>query len=236
MPEDEDPLATAGQSELLTALADPDYATRVRAACAIGDQLRFGKLELTATLHDKLVPLLRAEDKSSEWDDLRFEAAIALAEARDPSAEILGEALGESRRRFDALKALSRLAPTPALREAVEHIFKRWLLFWPDRLAAAAVLTVWGDSEATAHFESTLAGAKAERRALAIHLLGDLRMPQAFERLSAIAHDEKDKARGAAVRALGHLFDPRARALIAPFAADETVAEDVTYALELLGP
>jgi HEAT repeat protein len=70
------------------------------------------------------------------------------------------------------------------------------------------------------------------RRAMAVHLLGDLRHPEAYAMLMALAERRGDKWRPVAIRALGLLGDERAVAALRSFDGD--VEEDVKYALDLL--
>jgi hypothetical protein len=231
-----DPLTHAGPKELAAALKSSDDETRVRAACAVGDQLRFK--ELTTLEGPLLAELVKAaKDESIGFSDLRFEAAIALCEARRIEGEVLIQALEIRERRFDAVKALSRL-DTPAIRKALGFMALRRLIPWADRLVASAACAVLGDKTGAAYFEKTLTSRWfASRRAMALHLLGELRHPEAFGILMGLADSHGEPARPVAIRALGHLGDKRALSKLQAMAEDKTsedVSEDLRYALDLL--
>lgn len=232
-----DPLTHAGQKELLEALKSSDDETRVRAACAVGDQLRFDEI-------DALDPALRAElvkcakDDSIGFSDLRFEACIALCEAKDQEGAVLVDALELKERRFDAVKALSRL-DTPAVRKTLGFMAQRRLIPWVDRLVASAACAVLGDKTGAAYFEKTLTSRWfRSRRAMALHLLGELRHPEAFVILMGLAESMGEPARPVAIRALGHLGDKRAivklKAISERNPNDKDLHEDLAYALDLL--
>jgi HEAT repeat protein len=231
-----DPFTHSGPKELTEALRSSDEETRVRAACAVGDQLRFGEIvALEAMLRDELVKA--AKDGGNGFTDLRFEAAIALCEARDAEGEALLGALDIKERRFDAVKALSRLRTEP-VKKALAFMAERRLIPWVDRLVASAACAVLGDKQGARYFEKTLVSRWFQsRRAMALHLLGELRHPEAFAILMGLA-DSHEPARAVAIRALGHLGDKRA---IGPLEAiseknphDKDLHEDLRYALDLL--
>ncbi len=229
----EDPLTHASAEALTSALRQTaDAELRVRAACAAGDQLRLG--ELAALPRDLREALCAAtEDVGTDISsDLRFEAAIALCEAHDEAAaEVLLDALDDKHRRFDAVKALSRLRDE-RVKQALRRAASRLLWPWHDRLVASAACAVLGDSEGARYFERTLASRWfPSRRAMALHLLGELRHPEAFGVLLDIAEQPHDPWRAVAIRALGHLGDRRAVPRLRAFSG---VEEDVEYALDLL--
>ena len=232
-----DPFTHAGQKELAAALRSDDDETRVRAACAVGDQLRFK--EITALETPLRLELVKAaKDASIGFSDLRFEAAIALCEARDPEGAVLLDALELKDRRFDAVKALSRLDTEP-VRNTLAFVARRMLIPWADRLVASAACAVLGDRDGARYFEKMLTTRWfLSRRAMALHLLGELRHPEAFTVLSGLAGSVGDPARPVAIRALGHLGDKRAvKQLQEIFAAQPEGAdlhEDLRYALDLL--
>ena len=217
MSEEEDPLSPAlapvncsRRSTILTTA----YAS-VRAACAGWRSTSLRKTRAsTAALREALTVFVRTDDPRGEsGDDLRFEAAITLCEANDPNAAILSEALGESKRRFDALKALYRTfrQTLPAGRQSRKR-FQKMVLVLAGSFGGGRRRSRDGEAQGEAFFEKTLTRSDGPmyRRALAVYLLGDLRMANAFERLTKIAEDESDAARGGtAIRAIGHLQDPR---------------------------
>jgi len=226
-----DPFTHAQPSELQAALEqEDDLERRIRACCAIGDQLRFAELKaLTPGLREALVACTKRE----EFDDLAYEASIALCEARDEAGSVLLRLLNDKSRRFDATKALSRLRGDD-VRSVLGKQARRMLLPWPDQLVASAACAVFGDKEGAAYFEKTLtARFFTSRRAMALHLFGELRHPEAFVVLMSIAEREGDPYRPVAIRALGHLGDQRAVEKLRLFSKSE-VEEDVRYALDLL--
>jgi HEAT repeat protein len=229
-----DPFEVASAEELAQALREErDVERRTQAACAAGDRLRAGEIVCTPELQSALHDIMQNQ---RGWTDLRFEAAIALCEAHDIAGEALTSALKLRHRRFDAVKALANL-PTPRVRASLRALVRRWFLPWQDRLVIAAALSVMGDEAGGAPFQEQLTSRRsATHRAMALHLLGDLRHPLAFATLSAIAEAPSDPARGAAVRALGHLGDPRAAEKLRALQAASEIQEDVSYALALLEP
>lgn len=229
-----DVFEVASAAELAHALREErDLERRIQAACATGDRLRGGEIEYSPELKEALHEIMQNQ---RGWTDLRFETAIALCEAHDVAGEALTSALKSRRRRFDAVKALSALN-TPRVRETLRALAKRWFLPWPDRLVVAAALSVLGDEASGAYFHQRLSAHRpADRRALALHLLGDLRHPIAYSTLTAIADSPNDPARGAAIRALGHLGDRRAADRLRVISVPQEMQEDVVYALSLLEP
>jgi HEAT repeat protein len=230
-------LAKAPQAELARTLRQTDDPERrIDAACAAGDQLRFGEIAaLDPELRQALANI--AGDDSRDWDALRFEAAIALCEARDHLGAVLVETLDDRDRRFDACKALSRLQ-REEVRQGLHALTARFFLSWSDRLVAAAACAVLGDKEGGQYFERMLVSRWfGARRAMALHLLGELRHPDAFSVLTAILENTQEPARAVAIRALGHLGDARAVAILKALApnAGEDLTEDLRYALDLLG-
>ena len=229
-----DPFEVASAAELAHALREePDLERRIQAACATGDRLRASEIDYTPELQAALHDILQTE---RGWTDLRFETAIALCEAHDIAGEALTSALKIRHRRFDAVKALSSMN-TPRVRETLRALAKRWLLPWPDRLTVAAALSVMGDEVSGAYFHQRLASRRQnDRRAMALHLLGDLRHPLAYSMLTAIA-EARLTTPPAAPRFAGSatLGDKRAVAIIRAI-PDPALAEDISYAFELLEP
>lgn len=216
---------------------------QIQAACALGDRLRFYQLESLPL--DAMAILVQIVEHSGapgkankSWSELRFEAAVTLCEARHPGGRALLHCLSDPRRRFDAIKALSRVASDNDVKIVLRRIARGLLVSWPDRLAASAVLSAEGDEEHGQYFWHRLTSKWfAHKRALALHLLGDVRHPKAYSVLSELVNSTDPAERSVAIRALGHLADPQARALLAPLAArtnDEVLAADVSYALSLL--
>ena len=230
---DRDPFEDATADQLAEALRSETGERRTQAACAAGDRLRFHEIFLSDSLRSALSEIVSSE---ATWSDLRYESAIALCEAADPAGESLLELLHHKDRRFDAIKALSRLR-TERVRVALRQVSSRWLLPWTDRLVASAALSALGDESGAAYFNQRLASRYFPmRRAMALHLLGDLRHPQAFELLTRIADTPDDLGRGVAIRALGHLGDKRALGPLQAIAlaASADLKEDLSYAFDLL--
>lgn len=229
-----DPFEVASPEELAHALREErDLERRIQAACAIGDRLRDGGIAFTPELQAALHETMQNE---RGWTDLRFETAIALCEAHDIAGEAITTTLNTRSRRFDAVKALAALN-TPRVREQLRLLAKKWFLSWQDRLVVAAALSVIGDEVSGAFFhERLIARRPFERRALALHLLGDLRHPLAYSTLTAIADTADDPARGTAIRALGHLNDKRSADHLRSLGVPEDMRDDVDYALALLAP
>lgn len=211
---------------------------RVHAVCAFGDRLRFALIK--ALPLDAMALLVSfVENDEHGWDDLRFESAITLCEAKHPGGRALLGSLSDPRRRFDAIKALGRVADDEDVKIVLRRISGGWFVAWPDRLAASAVLSAVGDVEGGRYFENRLSSNwQFAKRALAIHLLGDVRHPRAFEQLSVLAQSGDRKERSVAIRALGHLADHRGKDVITAMrgasAHDPELQEDMRYALELL--
>jgi len=222
----------APMRDLLDLLQSGMPRQRADAACAIGDRLRAREL---AGLEDEerrvLVALL-----DDEAFGVRFEAAMALAEAREPKATpLLLEALHSRRLRLDATRALGTLGDAAAV-EPLHRILHRWLMPWADKLQAAAALCALGDAEGIVYLESKLGSRRHAERAAAIHFIGESRHPEARRHLEALLVAAHEPMRDVAARALGLLGDPAARPALeaALEGAGDELTEDIQTALAQL--
>jgi HEAT repeat protein len=218
--------------ELAEMLASDDPTLRSDAACAIGDRLRTRELtELDSPLRERLAGML-----GDVVPGVQLEAAIALAEARDPRAtDVLVAALRSRALRLDATRALGSSGDARAI-EPLRALMGRWLLPWADKLQAAAALCALGDPSGAAYLKSRLSSRRQHERAATVHFLGESRHPEARALLEAILADLTHPLRDVAARALGLLGDPGARpALEAALAhADEELRADIDGALTTL--
>jgi len=206
---------------------------RSDAACALGDRLRTRELdELSPTARVKLINLL--DDREVM---VRFEAAVALAEAHDYRATpLLLGAMRSKAVRLDAIRALGTMGDPSAI-EPLKTFMRRWLLPWADRLQAAAALCALGENGGADYLASKLASHKRAERAASIHFIGESRHPEARLRLEKLLADTTDPMRDVAVRALGLLADPTSRSALeaARDSADEELRTDIDEALARLG-
>jgi HEAT repeat protein len=219
--------------ELLELLSSSDAGERADAACAIGDRLRSREVvSLEPAVQNGVAALI--DDPVSH---VRFEAAIALAEAHDPRAtDILIAALGARSLRLDATRALGT-GGDPRAVPPLRQLMTRWLLPWADRLQAAAALCALGDATGAAYLKDRLGSRRHPERAAAVHFLGESRHPEARHILEGILADITHPLRDVAARALGMLGDPGARTALqaARAHADEELRGDIDDALEALG-
>jgi HEAT repeat protein len=218
--------------QLLEFLHSNAAQLRCDAACALGDRLRTRELvTLDDAVRERLIALLQDAVLG-----VRFEAAIALAEAQDPHATaVLLNATGSRALRLDAIRALGSGGDLQAV-GPLTKIMHRWLLPWADRLQAAAALCALGDSDAAAYLTTRLTSRRAAERAAAIHFLGESAHPAALELLTQILQDRRDLMRDVAARALGLLRNAQARPFLqkALADADAELAHDIHEALARL--
>jgi len=218
--------------ELTMWLDDDAPGVRANAVCALGDRLRTREIDrLDPPVIEKMASLLNDKDTF-----VRFEAAIALADAHDGRArDELLRSCRDRNRRLDAIRALGILGDTSAIPE-LGAMLKRFLFPWADRLQAAAALCALGDRAGADYLEERLKSRKFAERAAAVHFIGECKHPGALALLSAIAGDPKHPLCDTAVRALGLLGDRRAvpilKGLRASAGAD--LAEDIDAALKSL--
>lgn len=213
-------------------LSHEDPAQRADAACALGDRLRAREIDaFEPTIRDLLATLL---------DDgvamVRFEAAIALAEAHDVRAtDVLVTALEMRILRLDAIRALGTLADTRAT-PPLSKIMHRWLMPWADRLQAAAALCALGDIGGAAYLKERLNSRREAERAAAMHFIGESRHPEALVILRAAVENHLHPLRDVAVRALGLLGHPSGRNILeaARVGADDELKADIESAIVCL--
>ena len=198
--------AEASLPTLLSLLTVGDPDDRADAACTLGDRLRTGEV-------DHLDPTACAALAHS-LDDVspivRFEAAIALAEAHDARAMgVLLAAMGQRVHRLDAIRALGTLGDGHAILP-LRQLMGRMLLPWADRMQAAAALCALGDTHGAAYLASKSRSRKSAERAFALHFVAEARHPDALTILQHVLLCPDDPLRDVAVRALGVLRDPSA--------------------------
>jgi HEAT repeat protein len=229
-----DPFELDGASlpELSELLGSQDPGERADAATALGDRLRGRELEeLEPALRQRLVALLSDADTM-----VRFEAAITLAEAHDPSGTAtLVSALETRTLRLDATRALGASGDPNAVRP-LEKLLSRWLLPWADRLQAAAALCALGDLNGAYYLKVRIDSSRLAERAAAIHFLGESHHPEARPLLEKILCDVTHPMRDVAARALGLLGDPAAKEALelARLDSDYELADDIDQAIAAL--
>ena len=183
-------------------LLDPSALVRVEAAGRLADLARpSARAALAAALADESFPV-------------RFEAARGMATLKHSAGvEVLQAALEENDFRYRALGAIAELGDPRAL-PAVRKVFARWLLPAFERTQAAGAMARLGDEAGEVHLFSRTRGKWAVDRAMAVELLGEVKAKGAYERLQELAMDSAEVARGAALRGLGRLGDPRAEEVL----------------------
>ena len=162
----------------------------------------------------------------SDEEPMRFAAACALSDLRDPAAlPQLAAALREDYRRQEALSAVMSLGD-PAALPAVAELFEDETLGEFDRTLAAATLARLGDPRGAAHLAERVA-TDGDDRPIAAEWAGRLGVTEAVPALEELAANERDPARGAALRALGRLGATGAEERLVAVATSEDEAEDV---------
>jgi HEAT repeat protein len=198
-----------------TRLSDPSVLVRAEAAGHLADLAR-------ASARGALAVAL--EDSAFA---VRFEAARGMAVLRHGAGkQVLLEALENDDFRFRALGALAELGDVAAV-PAIEKVFKRWFLPGFERTQAAGALVKLGRPEAARHLLDRSRKRWTPDRALAIELLGEVKVEGARERLEEVLRDPSDSARGAAARGLGRLGDRDALPMMVAMLEDPTLADDV---------
>jgi HEAT repeat protein len=168
---------------------------------------------------------VRALLQSTE-ESLRFAAACALSDARDPAAlPELTAALQDDHRRQEALSALMSLGDAAALPE-IARLLEEESLGDFDRTLVAAALARFGDARGGAHLVSRIES-EADDRPIAAEWAGRLGVQDAVPALSELADLEGDPARGAAIRALGRLHAPGAEARLQHVAGSADFSDDL---------
>lgn len=213
-------------------LDDADPAERADAACALGDRLRTRELgDLGRDVQDKLAGLL-----TDVVPMVRFEAAIALAEAKDARATAtLLAAVDDRALRLDALRALGALGDAAAVLPLL-RVMRRRFMPWADRLQAAAALCALGDAAGAAYLVERLTSRRRAEAAAALHFIGESHHPRARELLEGALGNPAHVLRDVAARTLGALGDPAARAALeaARSTADAELRVDIDAALAML--
>jgi HEAT repeat protein len=157
---------------------------------------------------------------------MRFAAACALSEVRDPAAlPELTEALNDGHRRQEALSGILTLGD-PAALPAVSALFEDEALGEFDRTMAAAALARLGDARGGAYLAERVALC-SDDAPVAAEWAGRLRVQEAVPALVELSQQEGDPARGAALRALGRLRVDGAEEKLIAIARDAGEAEDL---------
>src|SRR3954452_16074522 len=157
---------------------------------------------------------------------MRFAAACALSDAHDAAAlPELFAALRDDHRRQEALSALMSLGDASALPE-IATLFEDEGLGEFDRTLVAAAMARFGDARGAAHLVERIE-TDHDDRPIAAEWAGRLGVQQAADALTALADEEGDPARGAAMRALGRLRAPGAAERLLQIAGDSSEAEDL---------
>ncbi|WP_225412912.1 HEAT repeat domain-containing protein [Stigmatella hybrida] len=187
------------------------------------------RLEAVGRLADLALPEVRGALAPMLQDavpEIRFEAARGMASLKHSAGlDVLVEALDNESLRFRALGALAELEDPRAL-PAVKKLFRRWLLSPFERTQAAGVLAKLGDTEGVEWLVKRLQKRWSTDRALAVELCGEVKIPNALERLKAILESPKDPCRGAAARGLGRLGEPAALPWLLALLEDPGAPED----------
>lgn len=214
----------------LGALCLPDGEVEAFLVRHLRDASADVRLEATGQLADLAQPSARGPLAAMLEDEqlpVRFEAARGMAALHHSAGiDVLVEALEDSTYRFRALGALAELGDVRAL-VAIQQIFKRFFLSAFERTQAAGALSKLGDPDGGRHLIDRTKKRWSTDRALAIELLGELKIHGALPRLLEILKDPKDTCRGAAARGLGRLGDRSALTALAAVFKEPSAAEDV---------
>lgn len=212
-----------------------EWLARTRACLKSADSV--ARAEAAEALAEAQDQASRAEIRALLDDPDRitaFRAACALSLfGDDAGAGVLTWALDQRDLCFDALRALTRLAP-PAALAPVQKFFARRFLHPLERLQAAAALHAMGDPRGTAHLEQCRGSRRPEERGFALELAGALHLPGALELLRGVLEDERDPHRLDAARGLAWLADPRAVPALERAARDPADPELAALAADVL--
>ena len=163
-------------------------------------------------------------------EPLRFDAATALAEVKDAAAlGGLTAALNQGYRRQEALSALMSLgdaAALPALAELWDQGDEAEQTGDFDRTLLAAALARFGDQRGKRHL-ALRAAEGGDDRPVAVEWAGRLGVSEAIPALDALADEEGELSRGAALRALGRLKAPGAEERLLAVVNDAELADDL---------
>jgi HEAT repeat protein len=170
---------------------------------------------------------------------VRFEAARGMVALRHPAGlQVLLDALDDGELRYRAAAALAQLKD-PAAGPRLRKTLARWWLPAFERTQLAGALAALGDEEGVKHLFSRAGKKWSMDRAMAMELLGEVKAPGALGRLLEVVADPADPARGAAARGLGRLgevaAEPALLALLADASADEDLVLDAAEGLLTLG-
>ena len=202
------------ESAVLALLADRVPQVRI---AAIWSAVRMGGEVARAQVRAAL---------KSEEESMRFAAACALSDARDPAGlSELTAALRDDHRRQEALSALMSLGEAAAVPE-IAALFEQESLGDFDRTLAAAALARFADERGAAHLVSRIER-DGDDRPVAAEWAGRLGVQQAVPALAEVAEIDGDPAQGAAIRALGRLKAPGAEERLLRIAADGDAPDDL---------
>ncbi len=140
-----------------------------------------------------------------ELFEIRFAAAGGLIESGHARCyDVLREGLGFDDTRYLALSGLYRLGDRRALTPA-RAIFGKLFVSGFERVAAAGVLAKLGESDGRRFLIDRAERRRGLERGLAIEILGELKVAEAFDALLLSLRDQRDPFRGASARSLGSL-------------------------------
>ena len=196
----------------------------------LSDPFSMVRMEAAGQLADLALPSTRAALALALQDAtfaVRFEAARGMAALKHSAGlEVLVEGLGKNELRFRAIGALAELGDPRAL-PALRTLFGRWLLPAFERTQTAGALVRLGDGSAVGYLLKRTQKRWSPDRPMAVELLGEVKVPGAFERLCGILADPKDACRGAAARGLGRLGDARAQGALVAVVEERGAAQDL---------
>ena len=159
---------------------------------------------------------------TSPEESMRFAAACALSDVRDGAAlpELLAAVRDEHRRQeaVSALMTLGDAACVPALAKLFEAEEEAALEPF-DKTLVGAALARFGDPRGGAHLVERIEAA-GDDGPIAAEWAGRLGVQDAVPALTALAEEEGDAGRGAAIRALGRLRAPGAEERLLVLAAE----------------
>ncbi len=229
--EDEEPLVRMAGLSGVRLLRKPENVARHESAVLgllLDDVAQVRTAAVTAALRipgEAARQQVRALLESQE-EPMRFQAACALSDARDPAAlPELVRALHEDHRRQEALSALMSLGDAAALPE-VARLFEGASLGEFDRTLVAAAMARFGDPRGSEHLVARIES-DGDDRPIAAEWAGRLSVQQAIPALEELAHEEDAPACGAALRALGRLRAPGAEELLLSLLRSQETAEDL---------
>jgi len=202
------------QSSVLARLADPMAPVRTAAVWA------------AAELPGEIARVQVRAQLTSNEETMRFAAARALAGKKDSTAlPALEWAMDQDHLRQESLTAMMALGDAAAV-PAIGELFEGERLSMFDKTMAAAALARFNDPRGAAHLIARIEDT-ADDRPIAAEWAGRLRIKDAAPALFALADEEGDPARGAALRALGRLQADGAWEKLRAFAEDVEGAEDL---------